>query len=133
MPSLIKGTKHEKFKLRVSKDFPAREFKVEFTQYSVTIIKTGAGNHLERYSLRWRPLIGQMLLFRSEDLPEVFEWRSFTIVIKPVTPKLRKVKYQIDFSSKGIRVSECAARVSNGYVFWSWRALLTTALVGGLS
>ena len=132
MPSPIKGTKHTSFTLRASKDFPSRKFKVVFTDYCVSIIKTGAGNRLDRYILRWRPLIGQMLMFRGEGLEHKDDrtWRGFIIPFKAPYTALSGVEFIVEFCDKGVRIKNAHMPVSDLWIFWSWRTLLNVVIMG---
>ncbi len=119
MPSPIQGTKHTAFKLRASKDFPSREFKVEFTTHGLSISKKGDRNE---HHLRWRPLLGQMLLFQSTPFPDATaSWRSFLIPLKSPMKDLKNKEVLFEFCDKGVQIDN---------VFWTWRTVLNTAIVG---
>ncbi len=124
MPSPIKGVKHAKFKLRANKDFPEREFKVEFTSVSVSISKKGDRN---AHHIRWRPLIGQMLLFGSD--PIVFTktgWRGFLVEFKSPRKGV-DTTVEIEFGDKGVKIKPCW---SMAWTFWSWHTILNVAITG---
>lgn len=125
MPTPIKGSKHTTFKLRASKDFPSREFKVEFTGAGVSISKKGDRN---THHLRWRPLIGQMLMFRGESAP-LAEWRGFLVKFKGPS-KLPDSEFSVSFCDKGVQVCSTTAETTLPYRFWTWRTLLNTAITG---
>lgn len=124
MPTPIKGTKRTTFKLRASKDFPSREFKVEFTSAGVSISKKGDRNS---HHLRWRLLIGQMLMFRGES-PPMTKWREFSVSFKG-PHKIPDSEFAISFCSRGIQVRS-ATPTALPLRFWSWRTLLNTAITG---
>lgn len=123
MPSPITGTKHATFKLRASKELPTREFKVEFNSTGVRIKKAGVR---EDHHLRWRPLLGQMLLFGGNDLPANFtnlSWRTFLLPLKAPAKELKAQQILFEFSDKGVYLRQ-------ERVFWTWRTLLNVAITG---
>lgn len=126
MPSPIKGTKRQKFKLRASADLPEREWKAEFTASGVSF-----SSGTKKHALRWRPLLGHMSLFPSKmTAPEDVSTRAFLVELKAPDRNLESVEYLIEFSKKGVLVRERGLRVSNGGAYWPWRTLLNVAIVG---